>query len=150
MPCKFISLFLNNFIGHHSQKTAEVGRTRRNTSCRAPDKAISHLTDFGDCDLDHLARLYNMASPHAVDTMFMQIRRRVMMLEIGIHSQGNRGRVWHGYAPYNPKQIVKMLTVFRAVRNFVIEGEDKMTSAMRLGLSRGPVRYKDILYFMRS
>lgn len=113
-----------------------------------PDKAISHLTDFGDYDLDHLAWLYNKASLHAVDTMFMQIRRRVMMLERGIHSQGNRGRVWHGYAPYNPKQIVKMLTIFRAVRNFVIEGdEDKKTPAMRLGLARGPVRYEDILYF---
>jgi len=113
-----------------------------------PDKAISHLTDFGDYDLDHLAWLYNKASLHAVDTMFMQIRRRVMMLERGIHSQGNRGRVWHGYAPYNPKQIVKMLMVFRAVHNFVIEGEDKKTPAMRLGLARGPVRYEDILYFM--
>ena len=50
--------------------------------------------------------------------------------------------------PLKPEQIVKMPTVFRAVRNFVIEGEDKKTPAMRLGLARGPVRYKDILNFM--
>ncbi|MDE2609792.1 MAG: hypothetical protein KGL61_09455 [Burkholderiales bacterium] len=112
-----------------------------------PAKAVSHLTDLGDYDLDHLAWLYNKASLHAVDTMFMQIRRRITMLERGIHSQGNAGRVWTGYAVYNPKQIAKMLVIFRAVRNFVLDGDDDMTPAMRLGLARGPVRYEDILYF---
>ncbi len=76
----------------------------------------------------------------------MQIRRRLMLLERGIHSQGNAGRVWSGYAPYNPKQINKMLTIFRAYRNFILPGEDKLTPAQRLGLAKGPVQHEDILY----
>ena len=43
--------------------------------------------------IDHLAWLYNKASLHGVDTVFMQIRRRLKALERGIHSQGNAGRV---------------------------------------------------------
>ena len=112
-----------------------------------PQKAIAYLTDMGDYDIDHLAWLYNKASLHAVDTVFMQIRRRLKSLERGIHSQGNAGRVWNGYAAYNPKQINKMLTIFRAYRNFILPGEDKLTPAERLGLAKGQVQYEDILYF---
>ena len=111
------------------------------------EKAISYLTDMGDYDLDHQAWLYNKASLHAVDTLFMQILRRLTLLERGIHSQGNAGRVWNGYAPYNPKQIGKVLTIFRAYRNFILPGEDKKTPAERLGLAKGPVQYEDVLYF---
>ena len=113
-----------------------------------PQKAIAYLTDMGDYDLDHLAWLYNKASLHGVDTLFMQIRRRVKSLERGIHSQGNAGRVWTGHAVYNPKQINKMLTIFRAYRNFILPGEDKLTPAERLGLAKGKVQYEDVLYFV--
>ena len=112
-----------------------------------PAKAIAYLTDMGDYDIDHLAWLYNKASLHSVDNLFMLIRRRLMLLERGIHSQGNAGRVWNGYAPYNPKQIAKVLTIFRAYRNFMLPGEDKLTPAERLGLAKGPVKYEDVLYF---
>ncbi len=112
-----------------------------------PEEAISYLTDMGDYDIDHQAWLYNKASLHAVDTLFMQIRRRLTLLDRGIHSQGNAGRVWNGYAPYNPKQIGKVLTISRAYRNFVLPGVDKKTPAERLGLAKGPVQYEDILYF---
>lgn len=112
-----------------------------------PQKAIAYLTDMGDYDIDHFAWLYNKASLHAVDNLFMQICRRLMMLERGIHSQGNAGRVWNGYAAYNPKQINKMLTLFKAYRNFILPGDDKLTPAERLGLAKRPVKYEDVLYF---
>jgi hypothetical protein len=113
-----------------------------------PEKAICYLTDFGDLDPDHLARLYNKASLHAVDNLFMQIRRRLMLLERGMHSQGNAGRVWNGYAPYNPKQIDKILGIFRTFHNFIHLGDDdKLSPAMRLGLAKGAVSYEDVLYF---
>lgn len=111
-----------------------------------PEKAISYLTDMGDYDPDHLAWLYNKASLHAVDSLFMKIRRRLASLERPLHSQSNTGRVWSGYAPYNPRQVVKLLTIFRVFHNFIQVGEDKMTPAMRLGLAKGPVRYEDVLY----
>lgn len=112
-----------------------------------PEKAIAYLTDLGDYDLDHQAWLYNKASLRGVDNLFMQIRRRLTLLERGIHSQGNAGRVWNGYAPYNPKQIGKILGIFRAFHNYIHVGADKSTPAMRLGLARGPIQYEDIIYF---
>jgi hypothetical protein len=68
-----------------------------------PEKALCHLTDFGDMDPDHLAWLYNKASLHGVDSYFNRVRRRLSLLERGIGSQGNAGRIWNGYAPYNPE-----------------------------------------------
>lgn len=112
-----------------------------------PEKAIAYLTDMGDYDLDHQAWLYNKASLHGVDNLFMQIRRRLMLLERGIHSQGNAGRVWNEYASYNPKQIGKILGIFRTFHNYIHVGEDKQTPAMRLGLAKGPVQFEDVLYF---
>lgn len=90
-----------------------------------PEKAIAYVTDFGDYDLDHQAWLYNKASMRGVDNLFMRIRRRLTLLERGISSQGNAGRVWNGYAPYNPKQIGKILGIFRAFHNYIHVGEDE-------------------------
>lgn len=113
-----------------------------------PEKAIAYLTDFGDYDPDHLAWLYNKASLHSADSYFMQIRRRVKSLERPLRSQGNSGRVWNGYAPYDPAMVQKMLDIFRVVHNYVlVSDKDKMTPAMRLGLAKAPLDYEDIIYF---
>ncbi len=114
-----------------------------------PEKAICHLTDFGDYDEDHLAWLHNKASLHSADSYFMQIRRRVKSLERPLHSQGNMGRVWNGYAPYDPAMVQKMLDIFRVVHNYVlVSDKDKKTPAMRLGLAKAPLDYEDIIYFV--
>jgi len=112
-----------------------------------PEKAVCHLTDYGDYDLDHLASLYNKATLHGVDSLFNQIRRRVSMLERPIHSQGNAGRVWSGYAPYDPAQAARMLDIIRTAHNYVLVGEDGKTPAMRLGLAKAPLDYGDIIHF---
>lgn len=113
-----------------------------------PEKALCHLTDFGDLEPDHAAWLYNRASLHGVDSYFNRVRRRQSLLERGITSQANAGRVWSGYAPYSPIQVQKLLDILRVVQNYVFVGtKDKKTPAMRLGLAKGPVKYEDILYF---
>lgn len=112
-----------------------------------PEKAVCYLTDFGDYDPDHLAWLVNKASLHYVDNLFMQIRRRLMLLERGVTSQGNAGRTWYGYSPYNPSRIETVLGIFRTFHNYIHVGDDKRTPAMRLGLAKGPVKYEDVLYF---
>lgn len=113
-----------------------------------PEKAICYLTDYGDYDPDHLAWLYNKASLHSVDSYFMQIRRRFSALERGLHSQANAGRVWNGYAPYDPSQIQRLLDIFRTVHNYIlVSDKDKKTPAMRLGLAKAPLGYEDIIYF---
>ncbi|MGE8449401.1 MAG: hypothetical protein ACN6OP_02025 [Pseudomonadales bacterium] len=70
------------------------------------------------------------------------------MLERPISSQANRGRVWNGYSVYRPEQIGKLLTIFRACHNYVWLADGvKDTPAMRLGLAKAVLDYKDIIYF---
>lgn len=112
-----------------------------------PEKAVCYLTDYKDYDPDHLAKLYNKASLHAIDCFFMQVRRRLSILERPISSASGAGRTWHGYSAYNPETIVKMLGIFRTFYNYCLAGKDGKTPAMRLGLAKGKVGLEDIIYF---
>ncbi|RMD99229.1 MAG: hypothetical protein D6816_15225 [Bacteroidetes bacterium] len=112
-----------------------------------PGKAICHLTDYGDYDEDHLAWLYNKASMHAIDCFFMQVRRRLSLLERSISPASRARRMWHGYAAYRPDMIAKMLDIFRVYYNFCIVGKAGETPAMRMGLAKGPVSEEQIIYF---
>jgi transposase-like protein len=116
-------------------------------SMSEPEKAVCYLTDYDDYDDDHLAWLYNKASLRAIDAFFMQVRRRLSLLERPIATSSNNRRVWHGYSAYNPRSIVKLLEMFRVFYNYVLVGMDKQTPAMRLGLAKGRVSLEDILYF---
>lgn len=112
-----------------------------------PEKAVCYLTDFRDYDENHLARLYNKASLHGIDCFFMQVRRRMSILERPFGSASSTGRIWYGYSAYNPKTIVKMLSIFRVFYNYCLVGKDQKTPAMRLGLAKGKVSLEDIIYF---
>ena len=116
-------------------------------SMSEPEKAVCYLTDYDDYDDDHLAWLYNKASLRAIDAFFMQVRRRLSLLERPIATASNNRRVWHGYSAYNPRSIVKLLEMFRVFYNYVLVGMDKQTPAMRLGLAKGRVSLEDIVYF---
>ena len=112
-----------------------------------PEKAMCYLTDVQGYDEDHKAWLYNKASLHAIDRFFMQVRRRLSLLERPIATPSSAGRKWHGYSPYNPGVIIKMLEIFRVFYNFVEVGQDKETPAMRLGLARGKVDMEAIVHY---
>jgi transposase-like protein len=112
-----------------------------------PEKAVCYLTDYQDYDENHLARLYNKASLHAIDCFFMQVRRRMSILERPIGSSSSRWRTWYGYSAYNPETIVKMLGIFRVFYNYCLAGQNKKTPAMRLGLAKGHVSLEDIIYY---
>jgi transposase-like protein len=112
-----------------------------------PEKAVAYLTDLGDYDQDHKAWLYNKASLHGVDSFFNQVRRRISLLERPIRSKANKGRVWNGYAPYNPGNVAKVLDIMRTVHNYILTGKDGKTPAQRLGLAQAPLDYRDIIYF---
>lgn len=112
-----------------------------------PEKAICYLTDYNDYDEDHQAWLYNKASMHAIDCFFMQVRRRLSLLERPIASASSARRMWHGYSAYNPESIVKLLEIFRVYYNYCLAGKDGKTPAMRLGLARGVVTPEEIIYF---
>ncbi len=112
-----------------------------------PRKAVCCLTDYGDYDEDHQAWLYNKASLHAIDCFFMQVRRRLSMLERPIASASALQRTWYGYSPYDPESIVRLLTIFRVYYNYCLSGRGGTTPAMRLGLAKGRVSLEDIIYF---
>ena len=77
----------------------------------------------------------------------MQARRRLSLLERPISTSSSVGRRWHGYSPYNPAVITKMLDIFRVFYNYVEVGKDKETPAMRLGLAKSIVDMEDIIYY---
>jgi hypothetical protein len=60
-------------------------------SMSEPEKAVCWLTDLNDgaYDDDHLAQLSRKASLHAIDRFFMQIRRRLSLLERPISSSSS-------------------------------------------------------------
>ncbi len=112
-----------------------------------PEKSVCYLTDMGDYDQDHLAWLYNKATLHGVDRFLMQIRRRISMLERPIPSASSGRRVWHGYSPYNPAVITKLLDIFRVYYDYILEGKDKRTPAQRLGLADESVTIEDVCLY---
>lgn len=111
-----------------------------------PEKAVCYLTDYNDYDIDHQAWLYNKASLHAIDRFFMQVRRRLSLLERPYATASSARRMWHGYSAYNPKNIVKLLDIFRVYYNYCQKGQDGQSPAMRLGLAKGAVSLEDIIY----
>lgn len=112
-----------------------------------PEKAMCYLTDIQGYDEDHLAWLYNKASLHGIDRFFMQVRRRLSLLERPISSSANLGRRWFGYGPYKPVMVDKLLNIFRIFYNFVEVGRNNQTPAMRIGLAKGKNKIKDIIYY---
>lgn len=119
-------------------------------SMSEPEKAMCYLTDYNDYAPDHLARLYAKASLHAIDRFFMQVRRRLSILERPIQTASAQRRTWHGYSPYNPEVVEKLLAIFRVFYNYVAVGEDKKTPAMRMGLAKAPIEIEDLLYYVPS
>lgn len=113
-----------------------------------PAKRVCWLTDLGDYDEEHAARLYLKATLHPIDRYFMQVRRRISLAERGITSASNSGRVWFGYNAYDPNVLAKMLEIFRVFYNFCEDDtHDKKTPAVRLGLAEVRIDPQDILYF---
>jgi hypothetical protein len=112
-----------------------------------PRKAVCYLTDYADYEEDHRAWLYHKASLHAIDCFFMQVRRRLSMLERPIGSASALQRTWYGYSPYDPENVARLLTIFRGYYNYCLPGKGGTTPAMRLDLAKGKVDLEDIIRF---
>jgi hypothetical protein len=117
-----------------------------------PEKALAYLTARPDSQVseDQLAKMYLYGSMYGADRFMELIRRRLSPLERALSSSSAAGRMWYGYAPYNPRIIEKLLLLLRVYWNycFVPKGsKDGKTPAERLGLAKGKLRVEDILYF---
>lgn len=113
-------------------------------------KEVKQLTNFGDMDSEHMARLYMLASLRGVDRFFMQVRRRLSVMERPIHSPSNANRSWYGYAAYSPAVAQHLLNILRVYTNFCLVGEDRQTPAMRLGLTAQPVPLEELVKSPRA
>lgn len=83
----------------------------------------------------------------ALDRFFMQVRRRLSVLERPIHTPSGQRR-WHGYTVYNPDVAAHLLEIFRVTYNLALVGEDEKTPAMRLGLASAPLTLRDIAEYL--
>lgn len=136
-----------------------------------PEKAVSWQTDDGGGGYSEfeIAQMYADASLYGIDRVFMQVRRRISLLERPIASSSSSGRKWYGYSPYNPAVIVKLLEIYRVYHNYILvtdrtkrrrlrKGEQKRkpgevpknrgTPAMRLGLAPSPATVDDVIGYM--
>lgn len=112
-----------------------------------PEKAVCYLTDRGETHEDQLAWMYYKASLHSIDRFFMQVRRRLSLLERAIGTASTARRMWYGYSAYNPEMIVKLLDIFRVYYNYCLAGQDERTPAMRLGLTKGRASPEEMIYY---
>ena len=112
-----------------------------------PAKAACWLTDLGDYDADHAARLYLRASLSGIDNFFQRVRRSLNPLERPLVTASSARRTWYGYSPYNPLLVEQLLTIYRVMHNYVEAGKDGKTPAMRLGIAKAPVPPEDLIYF---
>ncbi|WP_175514092.1 hypothetical protein, partial [Oceanisphaera psychrotolerans] len=110
------------------------------------EKYVSFLTDCDCLSENQKVSVIRRASLHPIDNFFQMVRRRLSLLERPMHSQSNNGRVWTGKSPYNPVMVEKMLQILRVYYNFCLRGKDGKTPAQRLGLAKGPVEIRKILY----
>ena len=111
-----------------------------------PHKAMAWLTARESVDEGRKADMFLGAGLARIDNLFMKSRRLFSALERPVGTSSSHNTVWHGYAPYNPRMLETYLTIFRTVNNFVFVGDDGATPAMRLGFTREPLRYEDILW----
>lgn len=113
-----------------------------------PKKQVCSLTAMPGDDALEVASGLLGASLHPIDRFFMQIRRRVSLLERPIATASSAGRTWHGYSGYNPGISQKIMESFRVIYNYCLVGADRRTPAMRLGLAQQPVSLNELLNFV--
>jgi transposase-like protein len=111
------------------------------------DKYVCPLTDSGMLHQDDLISMLLDASLHPIDNFFQMVRRRLSLLERPVHTRSNSGLVWTGKSPYNPEMVHKLLQILRTYYNYCFVGkQSKTTPAQRLGLAKGVVEIRKILY----
>ena len=112
-----------------------------------PEKAVCYLTERSAVGASDVAQMMVHASLHSIDRYFMQLRRRVSLLERPISTPSAVNRVWHGTSAYNPEIVAKLMDIFRVTYNYALAGRDKKTPAMRLGLAEAPYSLDALLNF---
>lgn len=84
------------------------------------------------------------ATLRALDRYFMQVRRKINLLERPIQTAGASFRAWYGYNAYSPRVVAELLDIFRVIYNFHLQGQDRKTPAQRLGVTAHVISLAEI------
>lgn len=109
-------------------------------------KAVSWLTASESVDEERKIDMFLDAGLARIDNVFMKTRRLFSALERPVGTSSMQNRVWHGYAPYNPRMLEKYLAIFRATHNFVFVATTGRRSQCVWVYARQPLRFEDILW----
>jgi hypothetical protein len=115
-----------------------------------PEKRVLCLSDTGHRDVGNLGWVLARANLMAIDRYFMQIRRRLSVLERPMATSSQAWRMWRGYNAYSPVVVMKLLEIFRVAYNYHLGGRKKTTPAQRFGLADKRWSLDDILNFNDS
>jgi hypothetical protein len=115
-----------------------------------PEKRVLCFSDTGDRDESDFGWMLARANLMAVDRYFMQVRRRLSVLERPMSTSSQAFRRWHGYNAYSPVVVMQLLEIFRVAYNFHLAGGKKSTPAQRFGLTDKPWSLADLLRFAES
>lgn len=113
------------------------------------NREVLCLTNNGSRAAAHVVNGLGRATLRAVDRYFMQVRRKLSVLERPIHSSSTTWRAWYGYNAYSPRVVMQLLEIFRVVYNFHLAGKDRQTPAMRLGIVAHPLTFTELIEEVR-
>jgi transposase-like protein len=110
-----------------------------------PKRRVLCLTDDGHRSRERVANGLARATLRSTDRYFMQVRRKVSVLERPLYSAGSQWRAFFAYNAYSPRVVMEVLAIFRAVYNFHLVGRDGRTPAQRLGIASERLSRGDLI-----
>ena len=110
-----------------------------------PERAIMCLTDMAERPEAQMVWGFARAGLRSIDRYFMQVRRKISVLERPISVNEGSAHSWYGYNAYSPLVAQQLLDIFRVVYNYHLVGKDGKTPAQRLGLAAKACSLADIL-----
>lgn len=104
-------------------------------SMQEPNREVLCVTALPNRTEARVVSGLSRATLRAVDRYFMQVRRKISVLERPIRTSSTAWRAWQGYTAYSPRVVMQVLEIFRVVYNFHLVGQDRRTPAERLGVA---------------
>lgn len=99
-----------------------------------PEREVLPLTDHVR-EVDRVVSGIARASLRSLDRYFMQLRRKVSILERPL-KPASPGAHYAEYTAYSPIVVIRVIEIFRTVYNYHLAGKQGSTPAQRLGLAR--------------
>lgn len=114
-------------------------------SMQEPNREVLCVTPLSNRTEARMVSGLSRATLRAVDRYFMQVRRKISVLERPIRTSSTAWRAWQGYSAYSPRVVMQVLEIFRVVYNFHLVGQDRRTPAERLGVADRRIPLGDLI-----